>query len=202
MIGPEPFSTLCHVEALDALFQRLERDRSIEPGSVRRNYGQLLSKMVRWKLGPTCRNEIIGALTYQGTDPARELRRSVVTYAASARLLDELDQGYQKEGDEAARLYAEIAISLGTAVKTKSGTKSRGRYIWIVRDLLAQVRRYHRSSEPGALLFPLSGLRFDTIFQKARKRAGLMRAATNDTPIRPHDLRSVYAMLAEEAGIA
>lgn len=28
-----------------------------------------------------------------------------------------------------------------------------------------------------------------------------MRAATNDTPLRPHDLRSVYAMLAEEAGI-
>ncbi len=51
------------------------------------------------------------------------------------------------------------------------------------------------------VLFPLRGSRFDTIFQKARRRAGLMRAATNETPIRPHDLRSVYAMLAEEAGI-
>jgi len=66
---------------------------------------------------------------------------------------------------------------------------------------LHHIVRYHQPDRPDALFFPLLGSRFDTIFQKARRRAGLMRAATNDTPIRPLDLRSTYAMLAEEAGI-
>ena len=247
MIGDEPFfSALCESAQLDALFARIEQERAIKPGSVRRNYGQLLSKILRWKLGAARRDGVFSALTYTGEDAVRDLRRSVVTYQAIARLLDELEAGYQKPGDECARLYAEIAISQGATVKalarskninfdvvrietlptgeyrlvetggervgrlyltgtkhfkTKQGQRNRDRYIWIARDLLERVVRYHQPNRPDALLFPLLGSRFDTIFQKARRRAGLMRAATNDTPIRPHDLRSVYAMLAEEAGI-
>ncbi len=246
MIGDEPFSTLCESAQLDALFARIEQERAIKPGSVRRNYGQLLSKILRWKLGAARRDTVFGALTYTGEDLARELRRSVVTYQAIARLLDELEASYQNPGDECARLYAEIAISQGATVKalarskninfdvvhietlpmgeyrlvetggervgrlyltgtknfkTKQGRRNRDRYIWIARDLLERMVHYHQPDRPDELLFPLRGSRFDTIFQKARRRAGLMRAARNDTPIRPHDLRSVYAMLAEEAGI-
>lgn len=58
--------------------------------------------------------------------------------------------------------------------------------------------RYGDPTKPDDPLFPLSATRYHTIFKKARLRAGLDRAATNDTSLRPHDLRSVFAMFAEE----
>ena len=84
-IGEEPFSALCDAGYLDALFARIEKERAIKPGSVRRNYGQLLSKIIRWKRGVVTRDAIFEALTYTGEDTARELRRSVVTYQAIGR---------------------------------------------------------------------------------------------------------------------
>lgn len=239
--GNEPWSALCDTEYIHELLTTIESEHDIKPQSVKRKYGRLLSKIIRWKEGALERDRIFGNLSYAGHDDTRQLRMHIVTKDAIARLIEELRKGYQKEGDECAPIYTAIAISQGVSpgvlsrcinvnfstlritfsgddyqedaegqeigrlfltgtktITTKQGKQTRDRYVWIAPSLLPAVQRYWKPAKPHAPLFPLKDSRYYTLFKKARTRAGLDHAATDDTPLRPHDLRSVFAMFAEK----
>ncbi|MEM1095448.1 MAG: tyrosine-type recombinase/integrase [Bacteroidota bacterium] len=113
-----------------------------------------------------------------------------------------------KQVGESYRIVEDGGIEVGLLelrgakkVKTSKGTKRRDRPVWIAPQVAEQVRRYWRPDRPAEALFPLRSSRFYTLFKKARIRAGLTEATTANEPLIPHDLRSVFAFLAEEAGV-
>ena len=153
-----------------------------------------------------------------------------MTPAAIDRLCDELRAGRYHDGDEAAPLYVRIACSTGATVsplsattrgawlpaegqlllrgtkRSKKGARARDRILQLPPTLAGEVEAYHgRGGEPEDRLFPLEYARFATMWTKARKRAGLTEAVLVDGerhPLRPHDLRHVFATYAERAGLS
>ncbi|HEX9953466.1 MAG TPA: hypothetical protein VGB53_16980 [Rubricoccaceae bacterium] len=95
--------------------------------------------------------------------------------------------------------------------KAKRGKVSRDRDVVLPRAVATEALRYAAAADGTArpatdALFPLEWTRFLTLFAKARKRAGLMEAAfdgqNNPKPLRPHDLRRVYAFFGRAAGVS
>ena len=200
--------------------------------SVVRYEKRAVSKLLTWRLGKAERDRVFAEVDYSGGDDRRRLREAVVTPAAIGRLCDELRAGYFKEGDEAAPLYVRLAVTTGATVRPLSETKNRqlrvldsgagllhlsgtkkikgrgnrDRDVTIPPQLMVDVLRFYREDRPEERIFPLDRTRFDTMFGKARKRAGLMEAVLDSkgkpTPIRPHDLRRIFAMAGERAGVS
>ena len=206
-------------------------DRPKQRNSVVRYERRAISKLLAYRFGQQERDRVMRAVRYEATDDRRRLRASVVTPAALGRLCDELDGGQWQAGDEAASLYVRIAVATGGEIRPLSETRNgdyqplpggqgmlllrgtkkarhglpRDRELRLPRALAAEVARFHRPGRPNERLFPLTFERFWTMFQKARKRAGLMEAVLDasgqPTPIRPHDFRRVYALRGREAGV-
>lgn len=224
-----PISTLADPDAVQRLLKAVWKGEEKRKNSVIRYEKRALSKLLTLRYGRAERDRIMKDVTFTETDDRRRLRESVVTAAAIGRLCDELRAGYYSEGDEAAPLYVRIAVATGAEVGPLSRTqnkdynapageiyltgtkrvkdgKGRDRPILLPPQIAAEVAKYHREDQPEADLFPLPKSRFDTMFQKARKRAGLMKAVLdgkgNPTPLRPHDLRQVFAAVAERAGVS
>lgn len=226
--GTVRVSALAEASAVERVLLAVERGEQKMRNSVIRYEKRSISKLLTHVYGRHERNRIFADLRYTGSDDRRRLRDSVVTPAAVGRLCDELVSGYHSEGDEAAPLYVRIAVATGAEVgplskvcnkdfnaeageiyltgtkKIKDG-KGRDRPILLPPQLAEEVRRFYKRDDPDGELFPLPKSRFDTMFQKARKRAGLMEAVLDGkgkpTPIRPHDLRQVFAAVAERAGV-
>ena len=234
LYGPsQRFSVLEDPGRVTAILRAVKEGEKKRANSVVRFEKRSISKLLTFRLGRAERNRIMGDANFSSTDDSRRLRETVVTPVAIGRLVDELRAGYWQEGDEAAPLLVRLAVATGATVrpltettnaqlqpldagagvlylaKTKrikgSGT-GRDRPVTIPAQLMPDVLKYYREDEPNRKLFPIEASRFDTMFQKARKRAGLMEAVLDGkgkaTPIRPHDLRRVFAMMGEQAGVS
>lgn len=202
--------------------------------SVVRYEKNAVSRLLIGRYGQHERDRIMREVKFSGSDDRRRLRPALVTADSIRRLCDELDAARWQDGDEAASLYVRIAASSGAEVhaisralngnihpseggtatlylrdtkKIKGGTVSRDRDVVLPRAMADEALRYRREDGPaGDLLFPLAWTRFSTLFQKARKRAGLSEAVLDGqnqpTPLRPHDLRRVYALFGRAAGVS
>lgn len=226
-----PVSVLAEAGAAQALLEAVEAGEEKKRNSVIRYEKRALSKLLARHYGRAERDRIMKGVRFEGTDDQRRLREAVVTPEAIRRLCDELDAGRWSEGDEAASLYVRIAAATGAEIRPLSETRNAGfhptaggggmlylagtkrirgkagrdREVLLTPPLAERVAAFARPDAPGAFLFPLRWSRFWSMFQKARRRAGLMEAVLdgdgNPTPIRPHDLRGVFAAFAERAGV-
>ena len=83
----------------------------------------------------------------------------------------------------------------------KLGKGSKDRYVYLPQPVLKLLRQYYKRCKPKEYLFegrhsgePLSGSAFQKAVQSARKKAGLLKAATT------HTLRHCYATHHLESG--
>jgi hypothetical protein len=228
--GEKPLSALLEPGGVQVLLEAVQRGEGKRRASVVRYEKRLLSRFLAWRLGREERDRVFRSVAFAAEEDVRRLRTDVVTREAVARLLAAFDAAYWKPGDEAARLYAEIALTTGAEISRLSRTpqhslqvlyqdqaewgllylggakgggedRRQARHHWLLPSLMARVRTYWRPSEPGAPLFPLSYGRFYTLWKKAVLRAGLEHAAHDHSPLRPRDLHSVHTLFAEEARI-
>lgn len=226
--GPEPgVSVLMEPGAIEALLLSIEAGEKKGRNAIVRYERTLISKLLSHRYGRAERNRLMAPVRFSGSDDRRRLIESVVTPAAIVQLCDELAAGYWSEGDEAAPVYARLAVTTGATIRPlseslnraldpdagtlflantkKSKGRRRDRALVLPPQLIESVVAFHRPEAPDARLFPLVYTRFATLWKKAVKRAGLSEAVLNGsgqrTPLRPHDLRGVFAAFAERSGL-
>lgn len=103
-------------------------------------------------------------------------------------------------------------IYLAGTKRSKRGKTARDRDVRVPPQLVPEVETFaslaatERPDDPSAPLFPLAYSRFGSMWKKAVKRAKLTEAVIDGrgdvVPLRPHDLRRVFALFARRAGVS
>ena len=204
--GAETYSYLLDAGRVQSLLEEIEEGEEKKRSTVCRLEKRLISKLIRWKSGGHERDRVFADVEYAPGDDTRRVRFSVVTTEALRRLVNELQEGYWKAGDELAPVFARTAITTGCTIGPLSrltngdlseekhdgerwgrvqlrGTKeidtpagNRDRPILILPSIWKKMRVTWEPSAPDKDAFPLEYTRFYTIWKKAVARAGLEAA--------------------------
>jgi integrase len=155
-------------------------------------------------LGKLC-DELDAGRWQKGDEAASLYVRIAASTGAEVPAIARARVGDLRAGEEGT-----ATLFLRDTKKAKAGA-SRDRDALLARALAAEAFRYTRDASGAprsetAVLFPLALSRFQTMFTKARKRAGLTEAVLDGqntpTALRPHDLRRVYAFFGRAAGVS
>lgn len=194
------------VKVLDRAFGRAERDRLAREANYKGtdDRRRIREDVVTPAAVRRLCDELDAGRWQEGDEAASVYVRLAVTTGATVRPLSEtLNKHWTAPAGEG--LPGSLFLSGTKRVNAKRGGGGRDRALAVPPALVAVVEEYFNPDFPDRPLFPLRYDRFSTMWGKARARAKLTEAVLDGkgkpTPLRPHDLRRVFSMFAERAGL-
>ena len=205
----ETYGYLLDSRRVQSLLEEVEEGEEKKRSSVCRYEKTLISKLIRSRSGESVRRDVFGGIDYARGDDTRQVRFSVVTDNALARLVEELRAGYWKEGDQLAPVFVRVALTTGCTIgplsrskneqisekrhagerwgrlmlrgtkRVKTAKGNRDRPILILPELWQKMRPHWEPSAPKEEAFPLEYSRFYSMWKKAVARAGLEEATAD-----------------------